>query len=63
MSTPTSELSQKYYHLKNLFKELAIHANTAIEELDGYDNDAAESIAEDIDCLLDEAKANGFIDE
>ena len=59
-STTNRELSQKYYHLKNLFKDLATHANTAIDELEGYDNDSAETIADDVDCLLDEAKANGF---
>lgn len=60
--TKLRELSEKFYHLRNLFDNLRIYAEQAIEELDGFDNDSAESIRGDIDCLLDEARANGFIE-
>ena len=56
------ELSKKYYHLRNLFNQLKIYTDQAIEELDGYDNDSAESIMDDFDILIEEAKANGFVD-
>lgn len=57
-----TELSKKYYHLRDLFNQLKIYADQAIEELDGYDNDSAESIMDDFDVLIEEAKANGFVD-
>lgn len=56
------ELMQKYYHLRNLFDNLRVYAEQAIEELDGFDNDVAESIRDDVDCLIEEARANGFIE-
>lgn len=60
--TPLSELSQKHYHLKNLFKDLSILANQAIGELDEYDEDSADTILDDINEILEEAKNNGFIE-
>lgn len=56
------ELMQKHYHLRNLFDNLRVYVEQAIEELGGFDNDAAESIRDDVDCLIDEARANGFIE-
>lgn len=56
------ELSKKYYHLRNLFDNLRVYAEQAIEELERHDQDSVESIKSDIDCLMEEAKANGFID-
>ena len=62
MSTPLSDLSQKHYHLKNLFKDLFELADQACDKLDGYNRYEAERIMEDINELIDEASNNGFIE-
>lgn len=62
MSTPLSELNQKHYHLKNLFKDLHIIADQACDELRQYDENAAQTIIEDINEIIEEASNNGFIE-
>lgn len=56
------ELSKKYYHLRNIFDDLRVYAEQAIDELEKHDQDSAETIKDDLDVLLKEAKANGFIE-
>lgn len=62
MSTPLSELNQKHYHLKNLFKDLFELADQACDKLNGFNEHEAESIMQDINEIIVEASNNGFIE-
>lgn len=62
MATPLSELSQKHYHLKTLFKDLFELAEQACDKLDGYNEYESEKIMQDINELIEEASNNGFIE-
>lgn len=62
MSTLLSELNQKHYHLKNLFKELFELADQACDKLNGFNEYEAESIMQDINEIIEEASNNGFIE-
>lgn len=62
MSTPLSELSQKHYHLKTLFKDLFELADQACDKLGGYNEYESERIMQDINELIEEASNNGFIE-
>lgn len=60
--TPLSEVNQKLYHLKNLFKDLHTIADGACDELRQHNPDAAQTIIEDINEIIEEASNNGFIE-
>jgi len=60
--TPLSELSQKHYHLKNLFKDLFELADQACDRLQSYNEYEAEKLTQDINELIEEASNNGFIE-
>ena len=62
MTTELSELNQKMYHLKSLFKDLHIIADQAHDELRQHDSDAAQTIIDDINGIIEEAANNGFIE-
>ncbi|MEG1232670.1 MAG: hypothetical protein RIQ74_1134 [Pseudomonadota bacterium] len=62
MSTPLSEISQKHYHLKNLFKDLFELADQACEKLHGYNEYESEKLMQDINEIIEEASNNGFIE-
>ena len=62
MATQLSELNQKHYHLKNLFKELFSLADQACDKLHGYNEYESERIMQDINELIEEASNNGFIE-
>ena len=62
MATELSELNQKMYHLKTLFKDLHIIADQVYAELKQHDNDAAQTIIDDINEIIEEAANNGFIE-
>lgn len=56
------ELSKKYYHLRNILSDIILHSMTALDELRIYDSDSADTILDDIEIIIEEAKANDFID-
>lgn len=60
--TPLSELSQKHYHLKSLFKDLFELADQACSGLQSYNEYEAEKLTQDINELIEEASNNGFIE-
>lgn len=62
MSTQISELSQKHYHLKNLFSELFKLADEACDKLHGYNEYESEKLMQDINEIIEEASNNGFIE-